>query len=216
MKKILFVAAAAALALLCSCSSTSLVTSWKAANAPKVGTYQKVMVVGMMGAKDLEMRQKGEAAVVQTLAKSGVAAVSSYELLGPKEFRKMSEQEVVAKLKNDSVDAVMFVVLLDRAKEKDWVPGAVYYTPYAGAYYGCYWCHYNMMYGRVYSPGYFSTTTTYILEVDLYSVADNKLQYSAHIKSVDPNSVASLSQNFSNLVINDLTKKGLIEAPQKK
>jgi hypothetical protein len=84
------------------------------------------------------------------------------------------------------------------------------YTPYGGYYYGCYWCHYNIMYGRVYSPGYFSTTTTYLLEFDLYSVADNKLQYSAHVKSIDPSSAESLANNFSNVVVKDMQKKGIL------
>ncbi len=216
MKRIMLILATVAVAVFYGCDSVKLVTSWKSPDAKKVTAYKKIMVIGLMGAKDLDIRQKSEAAIVQTLKASGVNAQSAYDAFGPKEFRSMSEQEVVGRLKADSVDAVMFVVLLDKAREKDWVPGSVYYTPYAGYYYGCYWCHYNAMYGRVYSPGYFSTTTTYILEADLYSVPDNKLQYSAYLKSVDPSNAAALSQQFSDKVIKDLADKELLGTASKK
>ena len=66
------------------------------------------------------------------------------------------------------------------------------------------------MYDRVYNPGYYTTTTDYTLEADLYRTKGDKLLYSAQAKSFDPGSASSLAGDFSKTLVQDMINKGVI------
>jgi hypothetical protein len=66
------------------------------------------------------------------------------------------------------------------------------------------------LYDRVYTPGYYTTSTSYELEANFYDADKNELQYSAQARSFDPGSAATLSSDFSKAIIDDMVNKGLI------
>ncbi|WP_432328501.1 hypothetical protein ACRQ5D_04775 [Mucilaginibacter sp. P25] len=69
----------------------------------------------------------------------GYNAVASMQEYGPKAFDKMDEQTAMSKIKNDGIDAVITIVMLDKEKEKSYVPGHIYYySPYS-YYYNHFW-----------------------------------------------------------------------------
>ena len=55
-----------------------------------------------------------------------------------KSFEKMEEQAAIEKIKNTGVDAVITIVLLDKKKERKYIPGNIYYSPYS-YYYNNFW-----------------------------------------------------------------------------
>jgi hypothetical protein len=113
-------------------------------------------------------------------------------------------------LKSNNIDGVMIISLLDAQKETTYVPGSVTYAPgyYGRPYYG----YYGARYGAIYDPGYYSTTTSYFIECNAYRLSDEKLVYSCQTKSVDPSSLDKFAYDFSRLIVQDLTKKGVITA----
>lgn len=193
-----------------SCSSTELLSSWKAENA-NLTTYNKVLVVGLAGAKDRPIRDNVEAAMVNSLKANNINAVAASETYGPKAFEKMTDAEVVSKVKSDGFDGIVILALLDKEKEKYYTPGNVSYTPYF-TYYSRYWRSWRTMYDRVYEPGYYNTTTNYTLEANLYNVNQDKLEYSAQTKSFDPSNAVKLADSFTKTVVADMIKKGIIPA----
>ncbi|MDR0418916.1 MAG: hypothetical protein LBH34_01735, partial [Prevotellaceae bacterium] len=123
MKKILLYMFALVALVTTGCSGTSLITSWTPDESETVIKYKKIMIIGLLGNRFIELRQKTEAIVAKDLTNIGINAISAYETFGPKEFQQLNEKEVVSKMKELGVDAVMFIALLDRIKEKDWIPG---------------------------------------------------------------------------------------------
>ncbi|WP_127132429.1 hypothetical protein [Pseudoflavitalea rhizosphaerae] len=193
---------------LASCSSTELLSSWKAENA-NLKQYNKVLVVGLTGNKDRSIRDNVESAMVNSLKANNVNAVAASETYGPKAFEKMSDADVVSKVKSNGYDGIVILTLLDKEKEKYYTPGRVSYTPYF-TYYSRYWRSWRTMYNRVYEPGYYSNTTNYVLEANLYNVTEDRLEYSAQTRSFDPGNAATLASGFTKTVVADMVKKGVI------
>jgi hypothetical protein len=207
MKRILFFGTVA-LMMITSCNSTQLISSWKAPDAT-IGKYNKILVLGMTGAKSRELREKIENALAKKLQDNGLSASTSTEQYGPRSFRTMSEEDAVKMVNDNGFDGVMVVALLDKKQESNYTPGYISNTPYAvvrNHWYG----HYTTLYDRVYDPGYYTTTTDYTLEANFYRTKGDKLLYSAEAKSFDPNSATDLAGDFSKTVVKDMIDKGVI------
>jgi hypothetical protein len=194
--------------LLMACNSTHIISSWKAEGA-SADKYDKILVIGMAGSRDAELRSDIESSMVKRLQERGLTAVSSWSQYGPKTFDKMSEEEAAAMVKKDGFEAVMEIALLDKDKEKNYVPGQVSYSPYAVA--RSHWYPgYRVFYNRVYTPGYFTTTTNYTLEANFYSTKADILEYTATAKSYSPGSKSALAGDFAKTVVDDMIKLGIV------
>jgi hypothetical protein len=192
-----------------SCSSTKVTSSWKANDVSKVN-YQKVLVLGIMNNNnDRAVRENMERQLASELNSSGINAVAASAEFSPKAFNNMNEDRALKVLRNKGYDAVMTIVLLDKSKERSYTPGNVTYEPY-GVYYNRFWGYYRTVYGRVYTPGYYTTNTNYFWESNLYDLQHNKLQYSVQSKSFDPSSAESLGNEYAKQITKDMVKQGLL------
>ncbi|MBP6591362.1 MAG: hypothetical protein KA229_14725, partial [Chitinophagaceae bacterium] len=104
---------------------------------------------------------------------------------------------------------VLTVVLLDKTRERYYVPGRVQYTPYT-IYYNRFWGYSRTIYGRIYSEGYYTEDTKYFWETNLYDLATNDLVYSAQSQSFDPSSSESLGHEYGQMIAKDLVKKNVL------
>lgn len=175
MKKIILAAAVAGV-VIASCTTTKITSSWKAENTMPQ-PYKKILVLGLIREADRTIQEKMENHFVDDLKGLGYNAVSSLQEYGPKAFEKMDETAAIDKLKNSGVDAVITIVLLDKEKERRYVPGYVYYSPYR-YYHNRFWGYRTVMYYRIYEPGYYVTNTRYFWESNLYDMNTQKLVYS--------------------------------------
>lgn len=136
----------------------------------------------------------------------GYNAVAASAEYGPKAFRSLTEEAVLEKIQNSGFDAVVTIVLLNKEKERFYVPGhAYYYSPYSG-YYRRFYGYYNTMYNRVYAPGYYVTNTRYFWESNLFEVASKELIYSVQTESFDPASAETLAHEYGKLIVKDMVK----------
>lgn len=208
MKKLFFPGCAAFILFLIACSNTKILSSWRAEDVDPQ-KYNKLLVVGMMGARDQTLRQNIENSMVQQLQANGINAVAATKQYGPRTFRDMKEEDAVKMVSNDGFDGVLVAELIDKNKEKYYTPGYVSYTPY-GVVRGRWWPHYAVVYDRIYSPGYYTTNTSYSLEVNLYDPKKQKLEYSAQTRTFDPESSQALSSDVSKKIVADMLKQGVI------
>jgi len=194
--------------LLAGCSSSKIVNSWKS-DAVATGKYNKILVVGLNGDDNTVMRARMEAHLVGDLKAIGYQAVSSLQEYGPQALSTRDEATVLAKLKNSGIDAVITIVLLDKEKERRYVPGEIFYSPYF-IYQRSFWGYYNTMYGRIYSPGYYTTSTRYFWESNLYDLTSKELLYSVQTESFDPASMEGLAHEYGRLIVKDIVKKQVL------
>jgi hypothetical protein len=191
-----------------SCSSAKLNSSWSLPGAT-AHKYKKILVVGMTGAKDREIRESVENAMVKKLSIYGINAQTATSKYGPRTFQNMSDEEATKLVKDDGFDGVIILALLDKNKEDYYTPGYITRTPYAIVR-SRWTSNYRVLYARVYTPGYYTTATDFELEANFYDVDTNELQYSAQIKSFNPGSASVLSADFSKAVIDDMIKKSML------
>ena len=188
-------------------SSTRLTSSW--ASSDKNSGVKKVMVLAMFNNdNNRALRSELEQELVRDLKAYKVDAVSAFQVYGPKTFQGLSENEALAKLQSSSVDAVLTVRLLDKNKEKTYVPGRYGYAPYP--YYGGFWGYYSYYSPMMYQPGYYATSTQYSFETNLYNVNSGQLLYSAQSSSFDPTSARSLAGDQARMIVRDLKKKNAV------
>lgn len=186
-----------------ACSNTKVTSSWKEPET-SLDKSQKIMVLGLVNDREGRLRGQMEKEMVLALQKQGYQAVSAFDQFGPKAFKGLKEEQALNKLRKDDIDKVLTIVMLDKSKEKNYVPGNNMY-PY-GPFYGRWWGYYNWMYGRVYQPGYYTTNTRYFLESNLYSIRDKQLLYSIQTETFDPASAERMAVVYTNKVVADMTK----------
>jgi len=197
------------IALLAACSSASRITSSWSPRPTIPVLLKKVIVLGLIHDRDRTLREHMEQSLAGHLRSRGQEAVCACELYGPKEFDQLTEKEALAKLSNSGIDGVLTVVLLDKERERYYVPGQMQFTPY-GFYYDRFWGYSRTLHWRIYSPGYYTTNTRYFWESNLYDLSDGKLIYSAQSQSFDPSSSDVLGKEYGKLIVDDIIGKGIM------
>jgi hypothetical protein len=130
MKKfLLYFSSALTLLSLTSCSSALLTSSWTN-ETYTAQRYEKVLVLAV--ASKTSNRASVEGAVSDELKKQGINAISSLSLFpgSQKAFSdqqsKISKEELAQKLKEQNVDGLLILSLLDKKVEEVYVEGTTY------------------------------------------------------------------------------------------
>jgi hypothetical protein len=204
----IYMITAISLVFLMGCSTSRITHSWKTDVIPGKN-YNKIMVVGLLLNNDRNLREKMENHLVNDLTERGYTVVSSLKEYGPKSFEKMKEEEVIKKLHNSGVDAVITIVLLDKKRERDYIPGQIYYSPYT-LYLRRFPGYYNTLYDRIYTQDYYQVNTKYFWESNFYDVKSNELLYSVQTESFDPDTAERLAHEYGKLIVKNMAGQGII------
>lgn len=204
--------------MISACSSTRLTSSWlkEGYTAQK---YNKILVFAVTS--KVSNRAIVETAMADELKKAGVNAVSSIYIfplsqnVTPEQLKAMPKEELVQKLKDNGVDGLLILSLLDKKEEQVYVQGATYTQPttvYHPGYYNHYYPYYNnyynyysTVYTTVTTPGYYENQTSLFLESNFYNVNnDEGLVWSAQSTAVDPSSVGQGAADWAVEVVSGM------------
>ena len=190
------------------CTSAKITSTWieKKANFNK---YQKILVLSIYGEKDRSIQEQIENHLVNDLKENGYTAISALSEFGPKTFENKSEDEVIKNLESNNIDAIITIVLLDKKKERKYIPGNIYYTPMVN-YYSRFWGYRGMLYNRIYEPGYYVTESQYFWESNLYDMSTQKMLYSVQTKSFDIKNANNFGHEYSKTIMKNMLEKGVI------
>lgn len=206
-----------AISLFAGCVTTELIGSLKTSqDEPK--KYQKLGVVVL--SPTMYNRSTVELAVADKLRSKGINAKATFDIFPfagkISEIREsgmseeMIQQKVRQRVVENQLDAVLILTLLDKEKETRYVEGTSFSIGapvYGYPYYG----YYGYAYSTVYSSGYYTTSTKYFVETNLYDVATEKLIWTGQTKTSDPESIEKGAPAFADIIVNDmLAKKALI------
>ena len=208
MKKILGISSILFL-LVTGCTTSKITSTWKAENTV-FQNYNKIFVLGLIRESDRTLQENMENHFVSDLSNLGYNVVSSLKEYGPKAFDKLDEEAAIDKLKSSGVDAVITIVLLDKQKERKYIPGNMYYSPY-GYYYNRFWGYYGTLNRRIYEPGYYVTDTKYFWESNFYDMSTRKLVYSVQTQSFDPANSESLAHEYGELIVKNMVKENVLQ-----
>ncbi|MEI6705640.1 MAG: hypothetical protein WCK96_00745 [Methylococcales bacterium] len=201
MKKILFTFIA--LGLLVSCSSTSIVSSWKEPSTTlSSNQIHKILFIALL--KDESYRRQAEDKLVSLSKGKGIA---SYAYMSSDSTKADLEQRVKA----DAIDLVVIMRLADVQKETRYVPGSSDMYGYNGMYgYGGYMGGYRYAAPMYYDPGYYTTDKKYLVETNVYSVDPNKLLWAGTTSTMNPTEIDTTTTEIVNAVVDNMKKEGFL------
>ena len=209
MKKMFLILCAA---VLCSCQTSKITATWTDKNvSPK--KYNKILVLGILKDNDSELQSKMEKHLAGDLNDIGYSAFAASDVYPPGTFVKGDTIKAVEALNSKGFDAVLTVVLLNKEKEKHYIPGRVIYTPYA-PYHDRLDLYYYSMYDRVQTEGYYESATKIFWESNFYDRNSKKMIYSSQTESFDPGSKESLAHYYGVLLANNLVKSKILIPPE--
>jgi hypothetical protein len=211
MKKLLLIPV---LAFLISCQPTKIIQSWAAKDAvPK--QYKKVLVLGVLTDNDYELQTKIETHLADDLREMGYLAIAANKIFPPGTFVKGDTAKAGAAIQGKGFDAILTVVLLDKNKEKYFVPGKITdYSNYNN--YSRFNRYFDAVSERVLSPGYYGEETKYIWENNFYDLNSRQMIYSARSRSFDFTSKTTLAHTYGMLMAESLVQKKILVKPDKK
>jgi hypothetical protein len=202
MKRITLTALAI-ITLLGACNTSKITSSWNAQNVP-VRPYSKILVLGLIREADRSIRERMEEHFAGDLTDLGYTAISALKEYGPKAFDKMDEAAALEKLKNSGVEAVITIVLLDKQKERKYMP-AQNYSPRD------FWGYYGYRNNRIYEPGYYVTNTKYFWESNFYDLKKQTLLYSVQTRSFEPANTEAMGHEYGRMIVRDMVKKQILK-----
>jgi hypothetical protein len=195
--------------LLCSsCSSSKIISSWKTANGSR--EYKKIMVVGIIKDSGNVLRKKMEMHLVNDLKAIGYNAVSALEEFGKGGLAGLEQEETYIKLCNKGIDAVITIALLDRKKEKFYVPAKVKY--YSNLYYyNRIWNYTTIQADLTSIKGEYEESTQFSWESILFDLQTLSPVYTAQTKTFDPASTETMAHEYGRMIVANMVKKKAIE-----
>jgi hypothetical protein len=184
---------------LASCSSTSLMQSWKEAEPGHA--YKHLLIIGVSDSQ--QTRQIYEKYFVAELKKRNVTATPSYKLINSKQ--EMSRETVVAAIQGTDIDAVLITYLVsadDEIKYRDSPLG----TSYSGTAEGS-----EISATIVTNRGRSSSEEVFILKNDIYDAQSKTLVWSVQTKTVAPESIDEVVTEVTALLIDRMFSDDIIK-----
>lgn len=211
MKRILGALCLAAAAILTGCATpaTTLDAQWVNPQVIGKGPINNVMVMSVT--RDTTNRRLFEDRMVATLQARGVKAVQSYIFI-PEESR--AEEGRLRKAVADAgVTNVMLTRVVNVQQQINVSPGVVA-GPWPGMGWGGFYGFYSGMWAATYTiPPTVTTTQDVSSDTRLFNVASGDVLWSAATTtSTGFNSVQQIIDQFVSLIVNTMTKDGLLPA----
>ncbi len=172
--------------------------------------YKKILVI--VEAQTQQGRINGENAIVEKLVKEGISATNSLDIFPPAlKTGTLSEDEIENKILAGGYDGVLITSIVD-TNTKDVREGGGTYAQPVSYRYGR---HIRTGYVHMQEPEYYRQQTTYVLETQLFDVADhaNKeaVVWSGQSELTDPSSSESASKTYSKTLVKTLIESGTIK-----
>jgi len=209
MKKMLSVLCAA---ILFSCQTSKITVTWTDQNvSPK--KFNKILVVGILKDNDHELQSKMERHLAGDLNDIGYSAFAASDVFPSGTFIKGDTAKAIQARNSKGFDAVLTIVLLNKEKEKYYIPGRVIHTPYA-PYHDRLDLYYYTMYDRIQTEGYYESATKIFWESHFYDRNSKKMVYSSQTESFDTGSKESLAHYYGVLLANNLVKSRVLIRPE--
>lgn len=188
--------------LFASCASTRITSSWREPDkSVTIGKLQKVLVVALLNSES--SRHKAENQMAKYLEGKGIV---SYQYLGDT-FNESDEEALHAKIKADGFDGAITMRLLDVEKEITYTPGSIATYP---RYYRTFGGYYIRSWRYFATPGSYTTTRTFTIETNVYSIKEDRIVWSGLTESTNPQGVAKMMEEITEVVYDAMVSEGFI------
>lgn len=199
-------------ALLFSCQPTKITQSWTAKDIA-TKKYKKLLVLAVLPDNENELRIKIENHLADDLRELGYLALAANKVFPAGTFIKGDTARAAAAINDSRFDAVLTIVLLDKKKERYYVPGKISEISYQGQP-TRFDNYYSAITERTYIPGYYGEETKYLWENNFYDLHSRQMIYSARTRSFDIASRNTLAHTYGLLMAQSLVVKNILLKPE--
>lgn len=194
-----------------SCQPSRITQSWAAKDIrPKI--YGKILVLGVLGDNDLELRTKMENHLADDLKALGYNSIPSNRIFPEGTFVRGDTTRARRAMEGKGFDGILTVVMLNKEQEQVYVPGGVSDVDYFNRF-GRFDRYFTEINERILSPGYYVEQTRYIWENNFYDLSSRRLIYSARSSTFDIASKSTLAHTYGQLMVQSLLSKKIILKP---
>lgn len=184
----------------CVATGTKILESWA---APAAGRLAFSKVVAVCICKDSQLRRTVEDGMVRNIEMYNTKAVAAYAALSDQDLRDI--QKAKEDLRPQGFDGAVVGRFADLNAQSAWVPGAYPNEFYSlSAFYGA---SLPLLAGPSYTP----SSGSFRIQVNVYSIRDEKLMWSGQSETLSPASIPDLIDAVSKAVAGDLKRHGLIK-----
>ena len=196
---------------LMACNTSQNITAqWKDKSTSWNEPVKKLFIAAM--SDDFLTRARVEEKLKEKFVARGVEVVLSTELFPRKQFpgnAEIPEEKMAEMIRGENCDYALTIALLDVKTEERYQPGTEYVvSPFV--FYRNYYRYYYHRYPVIYEPGYYTETSTYFLETNLFSMTEEKLVWSTQSDAYNPSGFDSWFKGYSKLIMKQLEKDGII------
>lgn len=191
------------LALMISCNSTKIASSWKEPDKQvDLDKLNKILVVALL--KNENSRHLAETEMVKFLDGKGFA---SFDYLKAN-FNKSDENALREKIKKDGFDGAITMRLIDVERERNYTLsniGPNRWNPISFPNY-----YYRNWPGNQ-ADGYFLTTKTFVVEIAIFSIIEDKIIWTSETKTINPAGVEQMTKEISKVLYKRMVKEGFLK-----
>ena len=180
---------------LASCSSTSIVNSWKDPNSTDNPDKWEKVLVAVQSASPVKRRVAED-----EVSKLSEVLYQSY-LIFPDEASVENEEALKRKIEQEGYEAIVTMRLIDQNKQTSYVPGS---------YTGSYWGYHRGYWGGYYNPGYYKEDSYYAIETQVFSLKEGKLVWSGITSTVNPSQIDKTIREVATLTLKQMQRDGFI------
>lgn len=200
------------LIVLCMCSitlasvtlaGTIFVRRWKNTEGPPP-TLQKILILALT--ENYIIRQHFEDEMEVQLAKAGAEGIKSHMVMPSR--NETSEEEILQRIRESPLDAVMVVRPIEVRTETEETPGSLAYVPSPMYYsFGPYW---HWAYRSTYTPGYMKESTIAQVETNVYNSKTEELIWSGVSDTILQKDMEKDAKNLAKALVKQLKKDGFL------
>lgn len=200
------------LGFLWGCQPTKITRTWTAENVtPK--KFKKILVLSVLPENEKSLGSEIENHLADDLRNMGYVAIAANKIYQEGTFVKGDTAKAEAAIEGKGFDGILTIVLLDKKKEKYYVPGRI--TDYSDMNkYSRFDRYYNAVAENIYSPGYYGEETKYVWENNFYDLANREMIYSARTRSFDFTSKTMLAHKYGILMSHNFINRNILLKPE--
>jgi len=199
---------------LAGCDYTDFEATWKNPKARPLDLRNEHVAAVLLSGNE-SVRRSFEYNLARQLNHVGVETTPGYELLS--ETDVTDKEEILSDLKKTGVDHAVFMRIIDRQKEVNYVPGTawypgIYYDPffwYQGVFVGPYG---SVAWPPYYDAGYYRVDEIVSVETLIYSVPESELVWSGLSKTMNPDEVDGFVKELVKGAVKEMKKTGFFPA----
>ena len=162
-----------------------------------------------LGSDNGELRKRVEECFSDDLCYIGYDARTSYQSYDLSTFLEDDANISLTRIRNDSIDAIITIAVLDDRIEKKAMPEDLWCSPYNN-YNRTFLCYERSVYSKLSRKGYYAPGRDYFWEFNFYLAQDEHLIYAARTNVMDL-SKTTLVKEYCDLVISDMVWQNVIQ-----